>query len=93
MCKAAAMLTAVFDIGNILFDSEQSNNCELIIIIIIIFIIYKAQYPKMLKPLYNKIKKTQNKTYFDISYRPSCFLSVLLTYIIFCLFSICFVVM
>ena len=27
-----------------------------IIIIIIIFIIYKAQYPKMLKALYNKIK-------------------------------------
>ena len=26
------------------------------IIIIIIFIIYKAQYPKMLKALYNKIK-------------------------------------
>ena len=27
-----------------------------VIIIIIIFIIYKAQYPKMLKALYNKIK-------------------------------------
>ena len=25
--KAAAMLTAVFDIGNILFDSELSNKC------------------------------------------------------------------
>ena len=27
--KAAAMLTAVFDIGDISFDSELSNNCAL----------------------------------------------------------------
>ena len=29
--KAAAMLTAVFDIGDISFDSELSNNCALAI--------------------------------------------------------------
>ena len=45
----AAMLTAVFDIGDISFDSELSNNCQ------------------------------QNKTDFDVSNRPSCFLSGLLT--------------
>ena len=27
--KAAAMMTAVFDIGDISFDSELSNNCAL----------------------------------------------------------------
>ena len=29
MCKAAAISTAVFDIGDISFDSELSNNCAL----------------------------------------------------------------